>query len=247
MSQVVDISIGVCAMLDWKQIDWLHSGRRLVEWTNKTNPSDSAMLIIRHSHRKVINDIDEMVSGGLTDLGKKTSREMGSRLPTDRPYSVYTSFVPRCFQTAEAICEGITDNDGEVIDIDPLPSLVGPQVVDREVWNNLHPNGENVTDFVNNWAKNMFGEKMEPFEEYIPRLLNDIFGRLKETAEPQIHLHITHDLAMMCLKRTIYEEPLEIGHREPYLGGLGIKRNNSDFVIFIGRNGEKLKFTFDRL
>ena len=197
-----------------------------------TIPQDQPlMFLVRHSHRETLQNHDEMVSGGLTELGKRTSFELGKRIPRKGKMHIFTSFVPRCFETAEAIAKGFTQQEGEVIDIDPLPSLVGPQVIEREVWKNLHPDGRNVTDFVNTWVDGGFGERMEEFGKYQDRLITDTVKRLTSVNENIMHVHVTHDLAMMSAKRMLLKRPLVPEDREPYLGGLAVTVAGSETLF----------------
>ena len=219
---------------DWSSEEWLESAKRLIEWVNTTHADQSVMLLIRHSHREIIEDIEEMVGKGLTELGKNMSLEMGLKFPTDRKAQFWFSFVSRCYETAEAMAEGFTQQGGEVIDMDALPTLVGPQVIDTEVWSELHPDGKNVTDFVNRWAEGGFGDKIEPFDSYQSRLMDDTVKKLISLDEPAIHIHVTHDLAMMAVKRMIFSRPLVNEDREPYLGGLGVIVDGSDSLFFTG-------------
>ena len=156
----------------WDNQDWVYSANKILGWMSTIPQEQPLMFLVRHSHRETLQNHDEMVSGGLTELGKRMSFELGSRFPRIGKMHIYTSFVPRCFETAEAIAEGFTQQGGEVIDIDPLPPLVGPQVIEEEVWTNLHPDGRNVTDFVNTWVDGGFGERMEHFDIYRDRLID---------------------------------------------------------------------------
>ena len=219
---------------DWGSEEWLESARRLIEWVNSTHADHSVMLLIRHSHREKIVDIEEMVGTGLTELGKNMSLEMGLRFPTDRKAQFWCSFVSRCYETAEAMAAGFTQQGGEVIDMDALPTLVGPHVIDKEVWSELHPDGKNVTDFVNRWVEGGFRDRIEPFDSYQRRLMDDTVKKLISLEEPTIHIHITHDLAMMAVKRMIFGRPLVKEDREPYLGGLGVIIKDSSVLFFTG-------------
>ena len=201
------------------------------------------MFLVRHSHRKTLKNHDEMVSGGLTELGKRMSFELGSRIPRQGAMQIYTSFVPRCFETAEAIADGFTQRGGKVLDIEPLPSLVGPQIIEREVWKNLNPDGRNVTDFVNTWVDGGFGERMEPFDDYQVRLIDDTVKRVTLEEENVVHVHVTHDLAMMSAKRSLLKRPLIEKDREPYLGGLALTLSDSGALLFI--NGEEIALSID--
>ncbi len=219
---------------DWGNEEWLDSARRLIEWVNTTDSDQSVMLLIRHSHREKIVDIEEILGKGLTELGKNMSLEMGLRFPTDRKARFWLSFVSRCYETAESMAAGFAQQGGEVIDMDALPTLVGPHVIDKEVWSELHPDGKNVTHFVNRWAEGGFGDRIEPFENYISRFMEDTVKKLISLEEPAIHIHVTHDLAMMAVKRMIFSRPLVNEDREPYLGGLGVKVEDSYALFFTG-------------
>ncbi|MGY5880238.1 MAG: hypothetical protein RTV31_08305, partial [Candidatus Thorarchaeota archaeon] len=99
------------------------------------------------------------------------------------------------------------------------------------IWNHLHPNGENVTEFVNDWADTKF-EGIEPFDEFSVRLMDDTLKRLLAVKDNMMHVHVTHDLAMMCTKRILFNRPLTRDDRVPYLGGLGITVNNGVPILF---------------
>ncbi|MHA2351098.1 MAG: hypothetical protein ACXADL_15880 [Candidatus Thorarchaeota archaeon] len=221
------------AKTEWENEDWLQSASRLLQWTSVADLDKPLMLLVRHSHRETIHNHNEMMSGGLTPLGTEMATEMGRRLPTNRQIHFFFSFIPRCYETALAISEGFRQEGGEVIDLDPSPSLVGPQVIDREVWKELQPDGKNVTSFVNCWVDGVYEGKIEPFEEYKDRLFKDTVGKLASLDGGLMHVHITHDLAMMSSKRILLERPLVNEDREPYLGGLGVAATDDGNQLFL--------------
>ncbi len=227
----------------WENQDWVSSAKRVLDWMSTVPQEQPLMFLVRHSHRETLRNHDEMVSGGLTELGKRMSFELGTRIPRKGKMHIYTSFVPRCFETAEAVAEGFTQHGGEVIDIDPLPPLVGPQVIEEEVWNNLHPDGRNITDFVNTWVDGGFGDRMEFFGDYQDRLIEATVERLIPLDDAIMHVHVTHDLAMMSAKRILLKRPLVPEDREPYLGGLGVTVAGSD--IFLNIAGETVPITLE--
>jgi broad specificity phosphatase PhoE len=227
----------------WENQDWVSSAKRILDWMSTVPQEQPLMFLVRHSHRETLRNHDEMVSGGLTELGKKMSFELGTRIPRGGKMHIYTSFVPRCFETAEAIAEGFNHQGGEVIDIDPLAPLVGPQVIEEEVWKNLHPDGRNITDFVNTWVDGGFGERMELFGDYQKRLIEATVERLTSLDESIMHVHVTHDLAMMSAKRILLKRPLVPEDREPYLGGLGVTVAGSGILLNIA--GETIPVTLE--
>jgi len=225
----------------WDTEEWTFRARQLTNWITDVDKEKPLMILVRHSHREVLRNHEDMLSGGLTPLGKSVSREMGLRIPTYRKAHLFFSIVPRCYETAEAISEGFIQAGGEVIDMDPLPTLVGPEYTDNTVWKNLHPNGENVTEFVNRWASGEFEGRIESFNEFQERLMDDTVRRLTSLKVNQVHIHVTHDLALMCAKRTLSGRVLTEEDREPYLGGVAIAFKNSNLRIFMTGESEQLR------
>ena len=226
-------------MTEWSSLDWVKNARDMVEWVNSKPRNSKIMLIVRHSHRDEIADHSVQLSTELTDMGKQMSYEMGKKLPTERPVHFFFSFVSRCYQTAEEMAKGFTEVGGRVIDMDSLPILVKPEIIDESVWTNLQPDGKNITDFINNWAEGKFGDKIEVFEEYQSRLLKDTLVRILSIEQKEMHIHITHDLALMALKRILLKRPIEFDDREPFLGGLGIEIDSEGNVIYYSSGKEK--------
>ncbi|MGY5853577.1 MAG: histidine phosphatase family protein [Candidatus Thorarchaeota archaeon] len=224
--------------MEWNSADWLASARRLVHWVNELPQESSTMLLIRHSHRDPIVDHTAQLSTELTELGRRMSFEMGKRLPAHRPAHFFFSFVSRCYQTAEEMSKGFQEVGGTVIDLDVLPVLATPEIYDDEVWQNLQPDGKNITEYVNNWADGNFGDMIEGFETFQGRLLDDTIFRLRDTKESVMHVHITHDLALMAAKRILLERPLEFEDREGFLGCIGIAHHNDGRLVFSSSDEE---------
>lgn len=224
----------------WSELDWMHNVRGIIEWVQSVGDKESVMLLLRHSHREILKDQEEMLAGGLTALGKETSMEVGMRIPTARKAHFFFSIVPRCYETAEAMAQGFTEKGGEIVDMDPLPCLVGPEYTEQGVWKNLNPNGENVTEFVNRWAEGRFGDAIEPLEDYQARVIHETVERIASTPDRMTHVHITHDLGLMCTKRLFLGRPLESRDREPYLGGLAVAVSRTEKTLFMNQEERQL-------
>ena len=225
---------------DWKTKKWTARARQLIQWIAKTDPEKPVMVLIRHSHRGVMSHHSDMLSVGLTPLGKAMSVEMGKRFPVTRKSHIFFSIVPRCYETAEAISQGFIQAGGEVIDMDSLPTLVRPEYTDDNVWKNLNPNGDNVTEFINRWADGEFEGGIEPFDEFQVRLLDDTLRRFISLKENQLHIHVTHDLSLMSAKRALTRRALTRDDREPFLGGIAVAYQNSRLHLFMGGESEEL-------
>ncbi|TFG31096.1 histidine phosphatase family protein [Candidatus Thorarchaeota archaeon] len=227
-------------MSDWEREEWIHGAKTLLSWLQNLEQELPVMLLVRHSHRDVLRDQKDMLGQGLTELGKKLSIEFGRRLPLSRKIHLFFSIVPRCYETAEAIAHGFSEQGGEIIDMDPLPTLVRPEYTQQEVWKNLQPNGENVTEFVNRWAEKEF-DGIEPFDDFKMRLIDDTLTRLLRLSEPQMHVHVTHDLSLMASKRMFFNRPLEWEDREPFLGGLCVTIRNGKPILFVSDREEPVR------
>jgi broad specificity phosphatase PhoE len=227
----------VTESLNWDDIEWLASARILVDWLGQRPSDDRSIIFIRHSERGVIEDHSAQFSTGLTENGRHMSYEMGRRLPTDRPVRIFFSFVPRCHETAEELARGLRENGGEVIESDSVAILVMPEFDDEVVWDNLHPDGKNVTEFVNRWADGEFGEMIESFSDYEDRLMETTLVRLKEENNPIVHIHVTHDLAVMALKRIMLKRPIGPEDREPFQGGVCVVVD-SEGTTYLYNSGE---------
>lgn len=221
---------------EWLTESWLSSARNLVKWADSTQPQNRILLLVRHSHREVIDDHTAMLNTELTPLGLRMSKEFGRRLPTNRKTRMFCSFVSRCYQTADEISKGIRENGGEIEEFDAIAVLATPEVRDETVWQELQPDGRNVTDYVNLWGEGKFGNRIEPFEEYKPRLMNHLIRRLSTEEPGAMHVHVTHDLALMAAKRMFLGRPVAKSDREPYLGGIGVVLNDEGTRLFIGCN-----------
>jgi len=212
--------IALTSYMHWDELDWLNSARSIVEWIRQRPSDQNPMIFLRHSHRDEITDHSVQFSTGLTDIGELMSYEMGKRLPTSKPIRIFFSFVPRCHKTAEALAQGLRENGGEILEFEPIPILVMPEYSDESVWENLQPDGKNVTDFINKWADGDFGNMIESFEDYRVRLIETTLGKLANENGPVMHIHVSHDLALMAIKRILLQRPVGNQDREPFQGGI---------------------------
>ncbi|MHA1906569.1 MAG: histidine phosphatase family protein [Candidatus Thorarchaeota archaeon] len=217
---------------EWDREEWLHSAKKLVQWASETPSVGRVMLLVRHSHREIIEDHTAQLSTELTPLGCRMSAEMGRRLPLDRRNWIFFSFVTRCYQTANEMGKGMTEKGGVVEDLDTLAVLATPEVRDDKFWSALQPDGKNITDFVNQWGDGVFADLVEPFEDYRVRLIRDTVDRLRDSPEGTLHLHITHDLALMAAKRILLGRAVERPDREPFLGGIGILYKDGELFLY---------------
>ena len=217
---------------EWELEEWLRSAKNLIEWARKTPADAQVMLLVRHSHRETIEDHTAQLSTELTLLGCRMSAEMGRRLPSDRKTLLFFSFVSRCYQTAQEVGNGLSENGGVIDDMDALAVLATPEVRNDKFWNGLQPDGKNITEFVNNWADGVFEGLVEPFDDYKERFVRDTVDRISTAPKGSMHIHITHDLALMAAKRILIQRAVEYEDREPFLGGIGIMVHDEEYTLY---------------
>lgn len=223
----------------WTIPDWMSSAMNIANWVSLTPKESRIILLIRHSHREIIEDHTAQLSTELTPLGCEMSTGFGRRMPPDRLTRVFFSFVSRCYQTAEEITKGLRENGAEIREFDTLAILATPEIRDQSVWHELQPDGRNITDFINSWADGRFGDKIEPFEDYEVRLREDLLERVSQDADGAMHIHVTHDLALMAAKRIFLGRAVEWEDREPFLGGLAIAIVDGNATLYVGTSGKE--------
>jgi broad specificity phosphatase PhoE len=208
---------------EWNSQDWLDGATELIRWSHSVASDDSFMILVRHSHREEIASYDDMVGRGLTVLGHRMAREFGRRLPVRRNTKIFHSYVPRCAETAEDIAEGIHDAGGHVDLIEASDLLVGPRVIDPQLWQKIGRDGIRVLEFVEDWHNGMFTEhQMEPYEKFQTRVVGEMIRKLRSAPVGSMHLHVTHDLFLVAAKRVLQTTYASASDRPAYLGGFGV-------------------------
>ncbi|MFX1416731.1 MAG: hypothetical protein ACFFC0_07950, partial [Promethearchaeota archaeon] len=78
------------------------------------------------------------------------------------------------------------------------------------------------------------------FPEYKARLMDTTLGRLKEENDSVVHIHVTHDLAVMALKRILLKRPIGPEDREPFQGGICVTIDREG-IVYLYNSGEVLE------
>ena len=225
---------------EWDSQDWLDSAKELIRWSHSVSTEHPFMLVVRHSHREVIASYDDMVGRGLTALGHRMAREFGRRLPVGRRIQIFHSYVPRCSETAEDIAEGVRDSGGQVDLVQASDLLVGPRVIDPQLWQKIGKDGIWVIQFVEDWRRGAFTDKqIEPPEQFKKRVVRELIWRLKSAPTDSMHVHVTHDLFLVAARRILKTASVFSNYRPPYLGGFGVVLRPDRTIVFeAGRNEE---------
>ena len=96
-------------------LEWSGPALALLSHCAKLDPGRPAVLHIRHTERTSLDldgsSGDDMLS---TQAGIAAAKEFGSRLPRDRIYRMFHTYVQRAKETADAIRDGINSLGGQV-------------------------------------------------------------------------------------------------------------------------------------
>ncbi len=117
--------------------------------------------------------------------------------------------------------------------------LVGPIVVDPQLWRKLGKDGIWVLQFVNDWSRGVFTERqIEPIQEFRRRVVREVIGKLRMAPTDSMRLHVTHDLFLVAA-RSLLRTASASRERPAYLGGFGVLLKPDKLVIFdAGRSEE---------
>jgi broad specificity phosphatase PhoE len=87
-------------------VDWGGPVLSLLSRFDEIDDDGPLVLILRHSEVRYQN-IEDLLTTNVTELGLKVANEVGTLLPSARKYRIYHTFIPRSRQTAEEITEGL--------------------------------------------------------------------------------------------------------------------------------------------
>ena len=224
---------------EWNEEEWLDDAKGIIDWVNNLQ-NCPVMVMIRHSHRLDSNNVDELRTLELTELGHRMAVAFGQKLPIDKPVRVYYSPIKRTKQTAEGIVKGLKDANGDVRLEQRLHTLLGPMGdPDRFISLSLKIGFAN---FFNQWISgNIEPAILEPLDAYVKRLVPMTLGELSRLDNNAIHIHVTHDLVIMTAKFAFFNIETNNDSLIPFLGGFGISYRNGEYSGYERGRTHKLK------
>lgn len=183
----------------WKKSSWTVEARQIIEAISDFPKNSKIIMILRHSHRKDTDNMEEMSKLGLTPQGQKIAKIFGRNLPKHRKIRLFFSVVPRCRETAESIIQGFKEirGNGTLIGaLEPLYKFSNDgEFVLKQAFKYPGPK------FINRWAAGLFPPKsIISFTKYCQSSAVNIWTQNKDKNSNIIDIHITHDLVLLALK-----------------------------------------------
>lgn len=194
---------------------------------------DKNYLVIRHSIREEITDVNDSERQRLTKGGIEFAKQLGKFLSKySGTFSFYHSPIPRCEETANFIKEGIESQSKKVINVSAFETLSGFFIGDFKIIANIcHQEGH--IKYLQKWFENRLDPKVVmPCSEAADVMYNKITGIKLDNVTK---IFITHDWNLFCLKSLFIKnfEDVEIPN---YLEGLIINKNKKEFKLFKQKN-----------
>ncbi|MFX1279392.1 MAG: histidine phosphatase family protein [Promethearchaeota archaeon] len=213
----------------WNQSDWTEEARSLLKGLDKFPEDSKIIFIIRHSHRKSIEQVNEKTSGiRLTKIGHEIAKIFASNLPLDRTIRLFYSPVQRCKETAIDIFEGFKYVSGQTSINGPINELydfgIEANFFFEEI--NKYP-----TQFLYRWAAGLYpSEKVTPFKDYCQNALRIILAKNIKSSKKSIDIYVSHDLIILAYRLGWFGLSPE-GKRPSFLGGFAFAITKGNILL----------------
>ncbi len=209
----------------WRDTNWSSQAKRLIQGLNQFPQNAKIVLLLRHSHRKESDDVKELESLGLTELGSKIANTFGSSLPKQRPLRLFHSPSPRCMETALKIIEGfqkvggVSEYLGAISPLNETKSSKGFITTQALKYRGI--------EFIKLWQENQFSKKdIIPFSEYCAIIYDNMIYASNTAQEGGIDIHVSHDLFIVALRYGWFDR-IKKYEWVSFLGGFAVSFNKS--------------------
>ncbi|MFX0028851.1 MAG: hypothetical protein ACFE8B_06550 [Candidatus Hermodarchaeota archaeon] len=213
----------------WNQSDWTEEARSLLEGLGKFPKDSKIILIIRHSHRKSIQQLTvEAIDLRLTLLGHEIAKIFASNLPLDKSIRLFYSPNQRCKETAIDIFEGSKYVSSQCTINGPINELfdfgVKPDFLIEEI--NKYPKS-----FLYRWVAGIYpSKKITPFNDYCQNALRIILAKNLESPKKSIDVHVSHDIIILAYRLGWFGLSPD-GKRPSFLGGFAFTITENHILL----------------
>jgi len=220
---------------EWESSDWLSEARWLLTWANQVDVRTPMMMVIRHSHRELSDNVQELRTHGLSPLGHRMALKFGEKLPPSRDVRIFYSPRLRCIQTACDIAEGYHAIGGNAELISDIRLLLGPYGNGEKIGEQMMQVGGPA--FVAKWSeKQVSSDIIEPIKLFCDRFITDIIGRFAEAKSGELQLYVTHDMVIMGARLALLKTQPTDSNWTHFLGGFAAAVDERGSYVF--ENGE---------
>lgn len=188
-------------------------------------------VIMRHSVRERISSVENILSIGITEQGKKAAYRFGERFPLGPVIRLFSSPVGRCQETAACIAEGYREQRGETEALRIFEYLGPFYIRDHEMMFRMTKEG-GIPRFLRQWFKGQVApEIMAPAPEAAETLLDTMLQPFRETPKELRALYISHDWNIFLLKEQYLGLPHEEFGEVHFLEGLLLYESQGEYYL----------------
>ena len=184
-----------------ESVEWSRPALSLLSHCAELDQGRPAIMHVRHTERTSLEhggaSGDDMLS---TPSGVEAAKEFGVRLPSDRRYRLYHTYVQRARETAEAIRDGIVSRGGsaEIVEVVPFMYSIDRVAVIRylnKVRERCGSEAETSVVFTNDWLAGLVTPPGCILPSYdFARTVADYTLRKLESATPDtLDIYVSHD------------------------------------------------------
>ncbi|MHA1745010.1 MAG: phosphoglycerate mutase family protein [Promethearchaeota archaeon] len=218
---------------------WGKKAQILLQSLAMLQPDLPTILILRHSAREEPPEMVNILNAPLTESGRQGAEEFGQLLPSTWSYTLHSSPVGRCQDTATHIQKGLEINQIEVqnngimdnlhyITVDPVPFM---KIFSREGM-----------QFLQKWIDGQFSTKIvEPAINVAQRAAKEIKSHIISQNSSNLNVYLTHDFQTI-LFLYFWGKIDAMTDWIPYLNGFFLQFSDSSLIFTL--NGKKIEVSY---
>ena len=226
-------------MTELESTPWGKKTQILLQSVEMLQPELPTILMLRHSAREEPSEIEKILNAPLTESGRQGAEEFGKHLPATWRYTLYSSPVGRCQDTAAHIQKGLKNNQIEVqnngtmdnlhdITVDPIPFM---RVFSKEGML-----------FLRKWIEGQFSTKIvEPAIDVAQRAAKEIKIQISSQDPGNLHVYVSHDFQVI-LFLYFWSGINAMTEWISYLNGFFLQFSNSTLIFLL--NGKKIEVPY---
>jgi broad specificity phosphatase PhoE len=184
-----------------ESVEWSGPALSLLNHCAELDRDRPAVMHIRHTERTslVIGGAsgDNMLS---TPVGIAAAVDFGTRLPGDRRYRLYHTYVQRARETAEAIRDGVVSHGGsaEIFEEVPFRYSIDRDAIQRylgKVRERCGSEDATAVEFTNEWLAGLVSPPscILPSYEFARTVADYTFSRLESATTNTLDIYVSHD------------------------------------------------------
>ena len=184
-----------------ESVEWSGPALSLLGHCTELDPDRPAIMHVRHTERTSLEhggaSGDDMLS---TSSGIAAATEFGARLPIDRRYRLYHTYVQRASETAGAIRDGIVSRGGsaEIVEVVPFKYSIDRVAVNRylnKVRERCRSEAETSVGFTNDWLAGLVTPPscILPSYDFARNVADYTLKKFESATADTIDIYVSHD------------------------------------------------------